>query len=136
LKAILSSKIKFSYLSVEINNKETISILTGVGNFNSYKIVNGKKISKRYGNTTVEDKYNKKIKYCFSKNSAGPFANDIKGFWMDKENLLKVIDYGNVGWNDLHVSVNDKAKKNYYKIPECKLKNRLKFYFKKFLLML
>jgi len=133
LKAILSSKIKFSYLSVEINNKETISILTGVENFNSYKIVNGKKISKRYGNTTVEDKYNKKIKYCFSKNSAGPFANDIKGFWMDKENLLKVIDYGNVGWNDLHVSVNDKAKKNYYKIPECKLKNRIKFYFKKFL---
>ena len=51
--------IKFSYLSVEINNKETISILTGVRNFNSYKIVNGKKISKRYGNTTVEDKYNK-----------------------------------------------------------------------------
>ena len=51
---------------------------------------------------------------------------------MDKENLLKVIDYGNVGWNDLHVSVNDKAKKNYYKIPECKFKNRIKFYFKKF----
>ena len=51
---------------------------------------------------------------------------------MDRENLLKVIDYGNAGWNDLHVSVNDRAKKNYYKIPECKFKNRIKFFFKKF----
>lgn len=134
LRTILSSKIKFSYLSVEINNKETISILTKDYNFNSYKIVNGKKISKYYGNVTVEDKYNKKIKYSFSKTSAGPFANDIKGFWMDRKNLLKVIDYANVGWNDLHVSVNDKAKKNYYKIPECKFKNRINFYFKKFFL--
>jgi len=133
LRKILSSKIKFSYLSVEVNNKETISILTEVGNFNAYKIVNGKKISKYYGKSKVEDKYNKKIKYSFLKNSAGPFGNDIKGFWMDKENLLKVIDYGNVGWNDLHIAKHEKAKKNYYKIPECKLKNRIKFYFKKFL---
>lgn len=132
LKTILSSKIKFFYLSVEINNMETISILTDDENFNSFKIVNGKKISKHYGNAIIEDKYKKKVKYSFSKNSAGPFADDIKGFWMDRKNLVKVINYGNVGWNDLHVSVNDKAKKNYYKIPECKFKNRIKFYFKNF----
>jgi FkbM family methyltransferase len=133
LEKILSSEIKFSYLSVEINNNETISILTKLGNFNSYKIVNGKKISKHYTKAIIENKSQKKIEYSFLTNSAGPFGNDIKGFWMDKVNLLKVIDYRNVGWNDLHVSVSDKAKKNYYKIPECKLKNRIKFYFKNFL---
>jgi hypothetical protein len=133
LEKILTSEIKFSYLSVEINNEETISILTKIRNFNAYKIVNGKKISAHYAKATIEDKSQKKIKYSFLINSAGPFGNDIKGFWMDKVNLLKVIDYRNVGWNDLHVSVNDKPKKNYYKIPECKLKNRIKFYYKNFL---
>lgn len=133
LKKILSSEIKFSYLSVEINNKETISILTKIENFSSYKIVNGKKIIKQYSKAIIKNKFQKKIKYSFLANSAGPLGNDIKGHWMDKANLLKVIDYGNVGWNDLHVSIYDKAKKNYYKIPECKLKNRVKFYLKNFL---
>jgi FkbM family methyltransferase len=133
LEKILLSKIKFSYLSVEINDNKTISTLAEIENFNSYKIINGKKISKYYSNAIIEDKLKKKIKYSFLKNSAGPFGNDIKGHWMDKKNLLKVIDYANIGWNDLHVSVYDKAKENYYNIPECKFKNLVKFYLKNFL---
>lgn len=128
LKKLLLNKIIPPYLSVEINNDLTIKILHNIGNYDAFKIVNGKKILKYYKKTLIRNYSNEKVKFSFSINSAGPFGDDIHGNWMSYENLNKAIFYGNIGWNDIHCSKSNIANPNYLKLPEMRLQNKIKFF--------
>lgn len=133
LKKILSNNIRHTFLSVEANNDETLNILSKIGKYHAYKIINGKKINNSSINNTITSKKKKRIKYFFPINSAGPFGEDINGNWMTFSNLQKMMKYAKVGWNDIHCSKINIAQSNYFKLPEMKLKNKIIFYIKNFL---
>lgn len=122
------NKIVPPYLSVEINNDLTTKILHNIGKYNAFKMVNGKKILKHYKNVLIRNHLNKKVKFSFPINSAGPFGEDIQGSWMNYENINKAISFANIGWNDIHCSKSNIANPNYLKLPDMKLKNKIKFY--------
>ena len=83
-----------------------------------------------YRNTKINT-VNKKTKYSFDKDSAGPFGNDINGKWIKKENFMKLIEYKGPGWRDIHASLFDEYENNnsfdkYIQIEQ-KLKKKAKF---------
>ena len=106
LKRILSNNIRPNYLSVEATNPHIFELLYSIGEYNSYKLVEGNNVEYIYKNLKI---YIKSIinKYSFSKNSAGPFGNDIYGSWITKENFSKLMEFKSCGWRDIHCSLID-----------------------------
>ncbi len=129
LKRILDSDIKSNYISAEAINKDVINLFTSNLNYISFKLHEGKLIDILYKYTKLNIN-NKKIKFSFPSNSAGPYGNDIMKDWMDKENFIKFAKLKEPGWWDIHASLIDKPQKiynfDYYYNLEKKLENKAK----------
>ena len=108
LKRIFECNIKSNYISAEAINHDVIDLFLNNKNYNSFKLSEGKNVGYLYNKIKL-DLINKKIKYSFPKNSAGPFGNDILGKWIVKENFEKIMKLKKPGWRDIHASSIDKS---------------------------
>ena len=110
LKRILSNNIKPNYISVEATNPNIFKLLYSLGEYNSYKLVEGNNVEYVYKNLKI---YIKSIinKYSFPKNSSGPFGNEIYGAWINKENFAELMEFKSWGWRDIHCSLFDLPEK-------------------------
>ena len=127
LKRILSNNIKPNYISVEGTHPKMLDLLHNVGGYNSFKLVEGSDVEYLYRNSKIETGLTKK-KYSFTKNSAGPFGNDIYGNWISKENFSKLMEFKQYGWRDIHCSFYDLAEEtlNYVKYIDIEKKRKKK----------
>jgi hypothetical protein len=102
LRAMFENGIVPPYVSAEAHNIEVFLLLTCLGAYDSYKLVDGESISSRYKNHTFENKSGEEITYSFPHHSAGPFGEDIAGQWQDSGKLFRMLKTKGVGWIDIH----------------------------------
>jgi len=102
LNDILSSKIKFDYISCEVH---TSSVLLKVikSKLKFFKIVIGEDVK----NQKYLNQDNKYINFVH--HSSGPFGNDIKGKWINKTSLITYFINNGLGWKDICCSYNEET---------------------------
>ena len=111
LENLFINNIKPPYISAESMTLNTFAILVYLGNYKSFKLVNGDDVHLVYKNKVIET-LNGKINFSFPINSAGPFGNDVNGSWYTIENFLFLLSKENLGWKDIHCSSLDNPNKN------------------------
>jgi FkbM family methyltransferase len=102
LRAMFENGIVPAYISAEVHNIEVFLLLACLGGYDSYKLVEGKKVSSTFKNHSFRNKSGEEITYSFPHHSAGPFGEDIVGRWHDSEELFRMLKKRGVGWRDIH----------------------------------
>ncbi len=112
LEALFRGGVKPPYISAETHIIDVFAqlVLNGYG---SFKLIDGETVPVEYGDAAIET-LNGPGSHSFKLHSAGPFGNDIKGPWWDKNNFIKVL---NLGWKDIHASLVDPPNAGTYKAP-------------------
>ena len=109
LSAFAVNQIVPPYISAESHTIGVFALLSEKLPYSSFKLVEGKSVSRTYQNTLLYSPIlEKHCVYSFPHHSAGPFGNDIHGEWMTKEALLKLLALHGLGWKDIHASRLDK----------------------------
>ena len=103
LQAIFIAKIMPPFISCESHSIDVFASLVALGKYNSFKLVDGASVSKRYKDCDIPTK-DGSVKYSFPHHSAGPFGNDISGPWMTSANFFRVLAFAELGWKDIHAS--------------------------------
>ena len=111
LKEIFINNIKPKYISAESTFIDIYCLMILLGEYKSFKLVNGDNVQFVYEKKTIET-LNGKEEYSFPANSAGPFGNDIIGPWISSENFFHLLAHKGLGWKDIHCSSIDIAEKN------------------------
>jgi len=124
LKKLLENKIIPTYISAEAHNVEIFPSLVVLGNYNSFKIVDGNSVSKKYKDHKIQT-LNGIEEYSFPHHSAGPFGNDIHGPWMTAHNFFHILGIIGLGWKDIHASKVDASDPNYRPPPQVNISVKL-----------
>lgn len=103
LKEIFTNQIYPPYISSEIHNIEVFDILTTIGNYNAFKLVDGSSVNTQYRDCTIVTD-NGIDKHSFAYHGAGPFGEDIHGPWMNRTNFSKFLSRVGTGWKDIHAT--------------------------------
>jgi FkbM family methyltransferase len=111
LEELFINNIKPPYISAESMTLNTFAILVSLGNYKSFKLVNGDDVHLVYKNKIIET-LNDKVDFSFPIHSAGPFGNDINGSWFTIENFLYLLSKETLGWKDIHCSSLDNPNRN------------------------
>ncbi len=111
LEELFINNIKPPYISAESMTLNTFAILVSLGNYKSFKLVNGDDVHLVYKNKIIET-LNDKVDFSFPIYSAGPFGNDINGSWFTIENFLYLLSKESLGWKDIHCSSLDNPNRN------------------------
>ena len=111
LKEIFINNIKPKYISAESTFIDIYCLMIILGEYKSFKLVNGDNVQFVYEKKKIEA-LNGKEEYSFPANSAGPFGNDIIGPWISPENFFHLLAHKGLGWKDIHCSSIDRAEKN------------------------
>lgn len=101
LKSLFGMKIFPWYLSAEAHSPEIFDLLKNAG-YKKFKLVDGPSVSEEYTNVTING-LRGKVDYSFPHHSAGPFGEDIKGFWMSAFFFKQYMKRQGFGWKDIHV---------------------------------
>lgn len=113
IRDLFVSEIYPPYLSAECHNAEVFGLLISCSCYESFKLVDGSSVPKRYLNREIQALSGEKSIYSFPYHSAGPFGNDIDGDWIAPNNFFKLLSAVGLGWKDIHVSRLDKPNKKY-----------------------
>ena len=103
LEYLLTNRIKPPFISAELSNIKIFSLLQLLGRYNSFNIVDGKKVHLNYRKCLIRAG-NCLEPYSFQEHSAGPFGSDINEKWMTADNIIRKIALESCGWKDLHAS--------------------------------
>lgn len=98
INSILQSKIIPIHLSFENSVDYTKDIIHSLSDFKSFNLVSFYNYSTVYGKNPHK--------------TAGPFDNDIKSPWLDKENISQLIKQIPSTWYDVHICTLDLKKGN------------------------
>jgi FkbM family methyltransferase len=116
LKCLFINDVRPPYLSCESHSIDIFCILVALGNYSSFKLVDGATISTKYASHGIGVN-NEMVPYSFPYHSAGPMGNDIMGKWMNRANFFTVLAYAKLGWKDIHVSKVDPPDNSYAPQP-------------------
>lgn len=98
LKNLFNNNIFPKYISAESHDIEVFAALVNCGRYSSFSLIDGKSVPKFHWANGVG------VKKSFITHSAGPFGQDIKENWYDKNCFFKVLFYHQLGWKDIHAS--------------------------------
>lgn len=105
LRALFENKIFPSYLSAECNNFEPFALMSALGGYKAFKLVDGWSVSRVYRQRQITScETGSVLLHSFPPHSAGPFGEDIDGPWMGIDEAAVRLAIGGVGWRDLHVA--------------------------------
>ena len=106
LKEIFKNKIAPKYISAESHNIEVFNLMTSHDDYNHFKLSKGSGLSsEKY---LIKDLLDREINYVFPPHSAGPFGEDIKEDWVEKDKFK--FDFflrGGPSWVDIHALRSD-----------------------------
>lgn len=103
LRELLVNGIKPPYISSESHSIEVFASLVAIGQYNSFKLVDGPSVWTRYKDREIVSNSGNQ-NYSFPGHSAGPFGDDIDGPWMSASNFFKVLAFSGLGWKDIHAT--------------------------------
>ena len=105
LKNLFDNKIYPKYLSAECHRTQVLNLVL-FSPYKSFKVLPGEDIENLYKNTTITDKNNKKMNFCFPKHSSGPYGHDaFKHNFFLKDDLIIYFMNNGCGWKDLICSL-------------------------------
>jgi FkbM family methyltransferase len=102
LENLFSSGIYPPEISAESHSIEIFSRLVLAG-YNSFSLVEGNSVSSKYRDTTIATPSGPR-KYSFRGHTSGPFGEDIRAPWEDRETFFHTLALAGLGWKDIHAS--------------------------------
>lgn len=106
LRSLFNSGISPCYISAESHKLEVFLLLTCLGGYNSFKIVNGSSVVNEYCNYRIKTINGEEV-YSFPHHSAGPFGEDVAGSWIDSAGLFRLLQSEGLGWKDIHAKIDN-----------------------------
>ena len=104
LAALFSEGIRPPYISAETHSVEVFAVLVALGHYDAFKIVIGQTVHEVYQDVQIGGE---ETAYSFPYHSAGPFGNDVKGYWETANTFLRTLAEAGLGWADIHASAVD-----------------------------
>ena len=106
LKEIFLNKIRPNYISVECHKIEVFNLMIAQDEYNYFKLVYGNSV--HLESFKIKDLNGFTTNYEFPLHSAGPFGEDIKGYWLPKELFkLDFISKNGPSWVDIHAMLSN-----------------------------
>ena len=102
LENLFSAGILPPEISAESHSIEIFSRLVLAG-YNSFSLVEGNSVARKYGNATIATPSGP-VKYSFHGHTSGPFGEDIRSPWEDRETFFHTLAMAGLGWKDIHAS--------------------------------
>lgn len=106
LRSLFSNNIVPCYISAESHSIEVFLLLTSLGGYNLFKIVNGRSVASEYRNHIIKTIDGEEV-YSFPYHSAGPFGEDVAGNWINSACLYRRLQSEGLGWKDIHAKKDD-----------------------------
>lgn len=103
LREILQQGFRPPYISAESTNIQIFALLAGLGEYKAFKLVEGATVQKEYSNHLISANGGQE-RYSFPPHSAGPFGEDIRGEWMNADDLFEILAAKKMGWRDIHAT--------------------------------
>lgn len=98
---LLKEQILPPFISAEAQTIDVYCALVCMG-YESFKVINGIDVATEFRDCELRSVDGKAFRHEFSNVSSGPFADDLPGKWLDKDEALeKLLQFG-LGWVDLH----------------------------------
>ncbi|MDB5452908.1 MAG: methyltransferase, partial [Caulobacteraceae bacterium] len=126
LRELFASGIFPPYISAESHSIDVFALMVALGNYGSFKLVDGKNIPIKYSNVKI-DSTSGVSDYSFPAHSAGPFGEDIAGPWMTKDNFFRLLSFAGLGWKDIHASRVDDPDPGYAPRPQFSVQLKIDF---------
>ena len=103
LRTLFTNDILPPFISAESHSIEVFSLFVALGKYNSFKLVDGQTVSRRYESCLIGSSNNQEL-YSFPLHSAGPFGEDVAGEWMTANNFFRLLAFEGLGWKDIHAT--------------------------------
>jgi FkbM family methyltransferase len=103
LKELFLHDIRPAFISAEAHDIEVFSALVTLGKYQSFNLVEGSGVEKKYKHSPIITKFGERI-YSFPAHSAGPFGEDIQTKWMTANNFVTLLAAEQLGWKDIHAT--------------------------------
>ncbi len=103
LKELFHNQVRPPFISAESTSIRVFALLAAIGEYTSFKLVEGATVAKKYRNHAIFVNGNREI-YSFPSHSAGPFGEDIAGDWMNADDLFAILAAKKMGWRDIHAT--------------------------------
>jgi len=97
------------YISAESHTADIYAIMLALGGYQSFQLVEGEQVEQLYENHAIKTKSGKQ-RFSFARHSAGPFGEDIKGAWYEREDFHILLAQRGFGWRDIHATTEIKPK--------------------------
>ncbi len=93
------------FISAEpLSSNDIINLLKYQGNYNCFKLVDGASVFRRYKNKIIKGIDNNNHNYSHPSGSAGPFGEEIDGYWMPGFLFKRMFFLEGAGWKDIHAT--------------------------------
>jgi FkbM family methyltransferase len=103
LRDILQNGFRPPFISAEFSSIQILALLAGLGDYKAFKLVEGATVHKEYRSHMITVDGAREL-YEFPPHSAGPFGDDIKGDWMNADDLFEGLTMRKTGWRDVHAT--------------------------------
>jgi FkbM family methyltransferase len=103
LRQLLQNGYRPPFISAESSSIQILALLAGLGDYKAFKLVEGSTVHKEYRRHTISVESGKEV-FAFPAHSAGPFGDDIKGEWMNADDLFDALSVKKMGWRDIHAT--------------------------------
>lgn len=105
------------YISAEGHDPAILGLLSGLGGYTRFKIVEGKSVSRQFRNFSFRASNGNTAVYSFPAHSAGPFGEDIPGPWLNASDMFQILRVRGLGWYDIHASMGEEPPPMLQKLP-------------------
>ncbi len=101
LRDLYNANIRPPYISAEAHTIDTYCALVFMG-YEDYQLVRGAELATRFAGHPIQRLDGDVFHRDFSSRSSGPFGEDIGGDWLKRDQALKDLLGGGLGWVDIH----------------------------------
>ena len=103
LRELFRNGVRPPYISAEAQSSRVFAVLAGVGEYPAFKLVEGETVDREYRQHPIRTEQGQDA-YSFPRHSAGPFGEDVKGDWMNADDLFALLAEKGLGWRDIHAT--------------------------------
>lgn len=104
--AMFINGIRPTAIQVEAWNPAVFGVLSGLGDYTSFKVVNSPHVGELYGDHRFTTPDGREVSHSFEYHSAGPVGDELAGPWFSAEQIFKLLGVLGPGWYDIHATKN------------------------------
>ena len=117
LRSLLAVDLRPPFISAEGHDPRILGLLSGMGGYTKFKLVEGSKVARDYKNLPFIDWEGNAASHSFPWHSAGPFGDDIPGPWLNSRDMFNLLRVRGLGWYDIHACIGEEPKSQPLSIP-------------------